>query len=168
MLTQLLADTQLPPITTGGGALSVDPNTTAENLGRLVNTFISFGIIGLLTALGALFFLIQIFLAALAWIGAGGNENNITAARQKIINSILGLAVLTLGYALVAIVSGIIGIHVFNPLEIFTSQHTPVTQIQCNTACSTAYPSFPHGSCENSPSTRNVAQCVSGQYCNCN
>lgn len=102
----------------------VDPNTGNLSLRLSFNQAISI-VIAALTLFGSGFFLIQIFAAALTWINAGGNENTIAAARQKILNAITGIIIIVAGYAIVAILAKIIGIEFLNPLSNLNTVSSP-------------------------------------------
>jgi hypothetical protein len=94
----------------------IDPATGSLGLQPAFNRAVS-TTIAVLTVFGGIFFLFQIFIAAMELINAGGNENTIASARQKIFNSIIGLTAVVAAYALVALLATILGLKFFNPLS---------------------------------------------------
>ena len=66
-------------------------------------------IIGFLTVVAALWFFIQITLAGLAWITAGGDKNKLTEARDKISNAFIGLVIVVAGWAILALAGQFFG-----------------------------------------------------------
>lgn len=69
---------------TSAGFSSADETTLATIIGRVVNTALSFlGII----------FIILIILGGYQWMTAGGNEDQVTQAKGRIKNAIIGLIV---------------------------------------------------------------------------
>jgi Type IV secretion system pilin len=60
-------------------------------IGNIIKT--TLGLIGIL-------FLILIIIGGFQWMTAGGNEETITKAKQRIINSTIGLVVVLLAYAI--------------------------------------------------------------------
>lgn len=113
----LLADKPLGPIGKGlTGIFGIDP--TSSDISITFNSAVS-TIIAFLTVLASIFFLFQFFFAAFAWLGAGGNDKAVAAAKQKLINALLGLVIVVAAYAIIGLVGSIIGIDIFNPLGIF-------------------------------------------------
>ncbi len=94
-------------------------NAGPTALSSTFNAVISF-LIGFMTVLAGLFFLFQIFLAAISWLNAGGNDKNVTEAKGKIINAMIGLGVVVAAYAIVGLASKLLGLDILNaPLSIF-------------------------------------------------
>lgn len=83
-------------------------------LGSIFNAGLS-AILGLLTIIGGLYFFIQFVTAGLAWIGSGGDKNNIEAARNKIMNAILGLAIVVMAWVFIGIIGRFVGLDILNP-----------------------------------------------------
>ena len=82
------------------------------------NLAISF-LIGFLTVIAGLFFLFQMFLGALSWLNAGGNETNVANARNRIFQALIGLIIVVAAYAVIGLVGGLLGLDIFNPLSVF-------------------------------------------------
>ncbi|MBI4991034.1 hypothetical protein HZB96_02975 [Candidatus Gottesmanbacteria bacterium] len=83
-------------------------------VGITLNKVVSI-IIGFLTIVAALWFLFQFIIAGFQWIAAGGDKNNTAAARDKITNSLIGLMVIVIAWAVVGIVGKLLGLDILNP-----------------------------------------------------
>lgn len=90
-----------------GGISSGDPLEGLE-------LFIS-RIIGFLTVLAGIFFIVYFILGALSWITAGGDTSKIQKARDQIVQGVIGLIVIIGAYAVVGIIGSVIGIDILNP-----------------------------------------------------
>ncbi len=91
-----------PDISTPAGAVAP--------LGKFLST-----LIGFLTTLAGLMFLIYFILAALSWITAGGEKGKIETARGQMTNAAIGLVVVIAAYAIIGIVGGVLGLDILNP-----------------------------------------------------
>jgi len=80
---------------------------------RTLVTFLS-NLIGIITIMGGLFFIVYVFLAAFSWIAAGGDSGKVEKASQRLLHGVLGLVIIVLSYALIGIVGTIIGIDLIN------------------------------------------------------
>jgi hypothetical protein len=65
--------------------------------------------------LAALFFIIQVFLAGISWISAGGEPKSLEAARGRITNAIIGLVVVVAAFAISVVVTSAFNINIFDP-----------------------------------------------------
>jgi hypothetical protein len=91
----------------GSGATGTD-NVLTQTEGLISN------VIGLLTTLAAVFFLINFFLGAFNWITAGGDQSKIQQARDKMVNGVIGLVVIVAAYGIVGIIGSVVGIDILN------------------------------------------------------
>ena len=66
------------------------------------------------TALGALFFIVQFILAAIAWISAGGDSGKIEKARNNMMNGAMGLIILVSAYAAIGLIGNVLRIDILN------------------------------------------------------
>lgn len=71
-------------------------NTESTNLPVIVGNIINY-----LFVLVGVIFLTMIIYAGISWLTAGGNEDKISHAKNLIINSIIGVMIVFLAYALV-------------------------------------------------------------------
>lgn len=74
-------------------------------------------IIGVITILASLFFIVYAFIAAFNWITAGGDKSKIEKATNRLIWSTLGLILIIATYAIVGLIGGIIGLDLLKPGE---------------------------------------------------
>ncbi|MFH0749889.1 MAG: hypothetical protein V1917_03170 [Candidatus Gottesmanbacteria bacterium] len=66
-------------------------------------------IIGLLTIVAAIWFLIQVTMGGISWITAAGDKAKLTEARDKISNAFIGLVVVVAGWAILALAGQFFG-----------------------------------------------------------
>lgn len=72
-------------------------------------------VIGFLTVIAVLFFVIQIILAGYGFISGQGDEKKIEASRKKLTDSILGLTIVVIAFGLGAFIAKLLGLSdVFN------------------------------------------------------
>ncbi len=76
-------------------------------------------IIGAITVLAVLFFLVYSFLAAYEWVTAGSDSGKVEKAKNRFIWGTLGLVLIVAAYAIVGLIGSLIGISVLNPGELF-------------------------------------------------
>jgi len=91
----------------GGEGLGPFANKTGNPI-ESVTKGIS-GLIGMLTVVAAIWFLIQFILGGLAWISAAGEKNKLTEAREKLTNAFIGLLVVVSGWAILALAGQFFG-----------------------------------------------------------
>jgi len=73
-------------------------------VGTLIGTALSF--VGVI-------FLILIIYAGILWMTASGNEKKVEKAREMIVESIIGLVIVSLAYALVYFITNFLGMNFF-------------------------------------------------------
>ena len=71
-------------------------------------------LVSIFLLLGSLFFFFFILWGAVEWISSGGDKGKIEAARTRITNSVIGLAILYSTWAIVNVISTFFGITIFN------------------------------------------------------
>jgi len=91
--------------------------TTTQQAGGMVIYILS-RVVGFLTIAASLWFLIQILIAGLSWISAGGEKNKLTEARERLTNSFIGLVVVVAAWAILALVGVFFGVEFTNPASI--------------------------------------------------
>jgi hypothetical protein len=74
-------------------------------------------IIGVITMLAALFFIVYFFLAAFAWVTAGGDAGAIGKARDKMTQGVVGLIIIIASYSVIGLVGTVIGLDILNPFN---------------------------------------------------
>lgn len=86
---------------------------TAESVGATTENIIS-QTIGAITIVAVVVFIIFFIYGALQWILAGGDASKISQARQRMIQGVIGLALVVLAYAIIGLIGTIIGIDLLN------------------------------------------------------
>ncbi|MFA6814366.1 MAG: hypothetical protein GX943_01485 [Candidatus Pacebacteria bacterium] len=84
-------------------------------------------IIGVITILGTLFFIVYAFIAAFNWITAAGDKSKIEKARDRLVWSTLGLILIVASYAIIGLIGGVIGLELLQPAKMI-QQIIPVSQ----------------------------------------
>ena len=96
-------------LSTGNGT-SVCNSTLATNPNSLIST-----IINVLFAVVGLIFFIMIVIAGIQWVTTGGEEEGKKAAQGRLINAVIGIAIVAAAYLIVELVSSLLGIgSIFN------------------------------------------------------
>lgn len=113
-----LAEIPLAPVNVGFrgyGPLGLEN----ENLytAPTIFTKVISSIIGVLTVVGAIWFVILFMTGALAYLSSGGDKAKVESARSKIITGAIGLVIIVAGLFLVDLVGSFIG---FDILDIKT------------------------------------------------
>ncbi|HOG37658.1 MAG TPA: hypothetical protein PKZ92_01775 [Candidatus Woesebacteria bacterium] len=73
-------------------------------------------IIGILTIVAVIYFIIQVIFAGYSFISAQGNKDKIEAARSRLTNGILGLTIIVVALGVGAFIASLLGIK--DPLSI--------------------------------------------------
>lgn len=85
-------------------------------------------IIGLITVIAGIFFIVNFLIAGFDWIQSSGDSGKVEKARQRMVNSALGLLVLVISFGIIGVIGGVFGIELLNPgaafLEIITPRST--------------------------------------------
>jgi hypothetical protein len=89
-------------------------------------------IIGVITMISALFFIVYFFLAAFQWITAGGDSGAINKARDKMTQGVIGLIIIIASYSVIGLVGTVIGLDILNPLNQFESIFGQCNQVPVN------------------------------------
>lgn len=97
---------------TVGGFFSDDSKDAANTLNNL-ELMVS-RLIGSLTALAGIAFLMYFFLGAFYWITAGGDTSKIQKARDQMVQGVIGMIVIIIAYAVVGTIGTILGIDILN------------------------------------------------------
>lgn len=88
-----------------------NPLTQAEN-------FISL-IVGVITAIAGIAFLIYFVTGALTWITSGGDKSKTEQAQKTMSNAAIGLVAVIVAYFIAGIVGTVLDIPILNPSQIF-------------------------------------------------
>ncbi len=87
---------------------------TAAEAGTGTENLIS-TIVGFLTIVSGLAFLIYLILGGFSWITSGGDPEKVKAAQNNITNAIVGLIVVVIAYAVVSIIGSVVGFSILKP-----------------------------------------------------
>jgi len=125
MLLQLaVLISQAIPQEDDGGIGSFTPPTEAYSAGSetdqgaLANLegFIS-NLIGFMTVLASLFFVIYFVIGAFGWVTSGGDKGKLESARNRMLYGVLGMIIIVASYAIIGVLSNLIGLDLLNPAE---------------------------------------------------
>ncbi len=86
---------------------------TGIQLNKLLST-----VVGIMTVIAAIWFIIQFIVAGFQWIQSGGEKNNLEQARDKITNSLIGLIIVVSAWIVMGVIGKIVGLDILNPGEI--------------------------------------------------
>lgn len=78
--------------------------------------FIS-NLLGIITVLASLFFIVYFVSAAFKWSTAGGDSGKIEKAREQMIQGALGLILMIASYSIIGLLGRIIGLDILNPAQ---------------------------------------------------
>lgn len=81
-----------------------------------VETFISH-VLGLITVVGSVFFIVNFFLAALSWLTAQGDSSKIQKSRDQMIQGVVGLVIIVGSYGIIGLIGTIVGLNLLSPKE---------------------------------------------------
>ena len=101
------------PLTGIGG---YDPGDSIETASSGLSTFIS-NIVGLLTIIAGISFLIYFTVGGLSWITAGGDTGKIEEAKDKMTGGAIGMIIVVAAWAISWILGQVLGVNFLNPIE---------------------------------------------------
>ncbi len=97
-----------------------DSSSACDQFGpTFINTISQ--IIGLMTAVGALWFIFSLFTGALAWLTSGSDKQALDNAKKRITNSVIGLLLVVIAYGLIGAIGYFIGIDILNLESLITA-----------------------------------------------
>lgn len=76
-------------------------------------------IIGFITILGGLFFLIYFLIAAFEWLRSGTDKGGADKAKNRMTNAAIGLLIMVISLGIAGIVGGVFGIDILNIGTVF-------------------------------------------------
>jgi hypothetical protein len=82
-----------------------------------LETFIS-QLLGILTVVASIFFIVNMALAALNWITAGGDSGKIQKARDAMVQNVVGLIIVVGSYGVIGLIGQIVGLNILRPAEV--------------------------------------------------
>lgn len=78
-------------------------------------------IIGAITILAALFFIVHSFLAAYEWATAGGESSKVEKAKNRLMWGTLGLILIVATYSIIGLIGSLVGINILEPASMLDS-----------------------------------------------
>jgi len=96
-----------------GGVGDAVPGNILANILTLV--------IGFLTILSGLYFLVFFIIGAINWISSGGDANKVEEARKKLTNAAIGLTIVIASYSVTYIVSEVLGLPILRIGDVITN-----------------------------------------------
>lgn len=75
-------------------------------------------IVGFLTIVAGLAFLIYFLVGGLQWLTGGGDKGKVDAAKTQMTNGVIGMIVVVASYAIVWIVGRVLGIPILSPAQL--------------------------------------------------
>lgn len=114
----------------GGGERIQGPGTIGEQVNQALQEGQGTGvvgvftqqlsnIVGLITILSGLFFVIYFLIAGFDWVQAGGDTGKIEKSKSKMVNGAIGLLVVIIGMGIVGIIGGVFGLDLLRPDQVF-------------------------------------------------
>ena len=88
----------------GLGPFAKSTDNPIQNVTKAIS-----GVIGMLTVVATIWFMIQILIAGISWITAGGDKNKLTEARERLTNAFIGLLIVVSAWAILAIAGQFFG-----------------------------------------------------------
>lgn len=93
------------------------PTTAPSLFNKVLSTTI-----GIITMVGAIFFIFQIIAGAIAWMSAGGDKGAIEEARKRITNGVVGLVIVISAVFIAQLIGYLIGFDIIlNPAQFINS-----------------------------------------------
>jgi len=101
-----------------GPGIKPDPEKTPVQLATILST-----VIGFLTIVAVIFFVIQIILAGYGFISGQGDEKKIETSRKKLTDGILGLTIVVVAFGVGAFIAKLLGLgnNIFDLGELFNN-----------------------------------------------
>jgi hypothetical protein len=116
MIKNLLADISVGPIE-GFGPLGLEGAGT-DTAPSVFSNFLS-TIIGLLTIIAAIWFVVLFITGAIGIIISGGDKNALEDARKKITTGIIGIVVVIAAVFIIDLIGSLIGLDILNITGLF-------------------------------------------------
>jgi len=99
----------MPPAVNDYTRDSAVGDTAFSNLEKIISN-----VLGLVTTIGAVIFILYFVLGALTWIGSGGDKGKLESARNQMMHGVLGLVIMVSTYAIIGLIGRIVGIDIIS------------------------------------------------------
>ncbi len=95
-------------------------NVTGDDYGVTELDKIISTVIGVLTLVAFIFFVLQVIFAGYSFLSAQGDEKKIESARKRLTDGILGITIVVIAFGITALLANLFGIeNIFNLEKIF-------------------------------------------------
>lgn len=93
----------------------------ADGLKRVTNVISA--IIGVMTVVAGIWFVLNILIAGIQWVGASGDKNSLEQAQKRITSALVGLIIVVAGWTILSLVGKFLGydILITNPDAVIKS-----------------------------------------------
>jgi formate hydrogenlyase subunit 3/multisubunit Na+/H+ antiporter MnhD subunit len=95
-------------------------NVVTNNLNDIISL-----ILGFLTVLAGLAFLLYFIFGGLQWTLAGGDQGKVDSAKKQMTNGAIGLIIVVISYGIIAVVGSVLGLDLLDPGAVIQSQLNP-------------------------------------------
>lgn len=102
---------------------STTPQGAYDNLEKFISA-----LIGFMTVLGSILFVIYFVLGAFEWITSGGDKGHLEKARGRMLYGLLGMILIIASYSLLGLFSSVIGLDFLNPSKQIQQIVAPLQQ----------------------------------------
>jgi len=92
-------------------------NTTDAQVTTNLENFLS-TVIGFLTIIASIYFVVNFLIAGVSWVTASGDAGKIQSARDRMIQSTIGLVVIVGAYAIIGLIGTVLGLDLLRPAEV--------------------------------------------------
>jgi hypothetical protein len=86
---------------------------------KLTNTIST--IVGFITVMAGIWFMVQLIIGAFGWISAGGDKQHLDNSKKRVTNAIIGLFMVVVSFAFFAIIGAFFGLDVLNLTSAITN-----------------------------------------------
>lgn len=93
----------------GLGPFSAPPDgtTALQNILRIISV-----IIGVITTVAGIYFLIQFLIGGFEWLSASGDKNRLSKAQDRLTHSLIGLLVVVAAFGVASIIGTLLGLDI--------------------------------------------------------
>jgi uncharacterized protein YggT (Ycf19 family) len=100
-------------------AFAPTAGTGTEAFATPFTNFLS-NLIGFLTLLAGLMFLLYFIFAALSWVTSGGEKGKVESAKNQMTQAALGLVIVVAAYAIAGVVGRVLGLNILDPISVLS------------------------------------------------
>ncbi len=119
----LIAQTELGRFEPPTDSFSEGSDTTEGALSNL--ELIISNSLGVITVLAGVFFIFYFIMGAFQILSAGGDSGKVQSGQQRITQAVLGLVILVAAYAIIGLISTVLGLSLLNPAQVIQESLIP-------------------------------------------